>query len=107
MHYQLFAAGKPVTVYQSPCRPYDIKTYSGEIYKHIADEMALELGFEGYRYGDLIRIAMHRAEPGTYADNEYLASRVANRTSEYNGELYDKLYGDGSSYNRNWYLPLP
>lgn len=73
----------------------------------IADEMALELGFEGHRYGDLIRISMHRAEPGAYADNEYLASRVANRTSEYNGELYDKLYGDGSSYNRNWYLPLP
>lgn len=73
----------------------------------IADEMALELGFEGYRYGDLIRIAMHRAEPGTYADNEYLASRVANRTSEYNDALYQKLYGDGFSYNRNWYLPLP
>ena len=43
MHYQLFAAGKPVKVYQSPCRPYDIKTYSGEIYKHIADEMAFAI----------------------------------------------------------------
>ena len=43
MHYQLFAAGKPVTVYQSPCRPYDIKTYGGEIYKHIADEMAFAI----------------------------------------------------------------
>lgn len=75
----------------------------------IADEMALETSFEGYRYGDLIRISMHRASDFnySYADNEYLASRVANRTSEYNGALYDKLYGDGSSYNRNWYLPLP
>ncbi len=73
----------------------------------IADEMALELGFEGHRYGDLIRISMHRAAPGTYADNEYLASRIANRTSEYNAALYEKLYGDGFSYNRNWYLPLP
>lgn len=43
MHYQLFAAGRPVKVYQDPCRPYDIKTYSGEIYKHIADEMAFSI----------------------------------------------------------------
>ena len=35
MHYQLFAAGKPVKVYQDPSRPYDIKTYGGEIYKQM------------------------------------------------------------------------
>ena len=73
----------------------------------IADEMALETSFEGYRYGDLIRISMHRAQDGQYADNEYLASRVANRTSESNDDLYQKLLGDGTTYNRNWYLPLP
>ncbi len=43
MHYQLFASGKPVTVYQWPCRAYDIKTYNGEIYKHIADQMAFAI----------------------------------------------------------------
>ena len=43
MHYQLLAAGKPVTVYQWPCRAYDIKTYGEEIYKHIADEMAFAI----------------------------------------------------------------
>jgi hypothetical protein len=50
---------------------------------------------------------MHRAQDGQYADNEYLASRVANRTSESNDDLYQKLLGDGTTYNRNWYLPLP
>ncbi len=43
MHYQLFANGAPVTVNQWPCRPYDIKTYAGEIYKHIADEPAFAI----------------------------------------------------------------
>lgn len=43
MHYQLFAGRNPVTVYQSPRRQYDIKTYSGEIYKHIADEPAFAI----------------------------------------------------------------
>lgn len=43
MHYKLFANGKPVNVLQRPCRAYDIKTYSDEIYKHIADEMAFAI----------------------------------------------------------------
>lgn len=43
MHYQLFAGDNPVKVYQWPCRAYDIKTYSDEIYKHIADEMAFAI----------------------------------------------------------------
>ena len=43
MHYQLLANGNPVTVYQWPCRAYDIKTYAGEIYKHIADQMAFAI----------------------------------------------------------------
>lgn len=73
----------------------------------IADEMALETCFEGYRYGDLMRISMHRAEDGEYADNEYLATKIADRTGVRDAELYSKLYGDGYSYNREWFIPLP
>jgi len=61
----------------------------------ICDEMALETSFEGYRYYDLMRIALRRGEP------DYLAKRVANRSGSLNGTLYSKLLNES-----NWYLPL-
>ncbi|HZK02943.1 MAG TPA: hypothetical protein VFC94_00870 [Bacteroidaceae bacterium] len=76
----------------------------------IADEMALETAFEGFRFGDLIRISLHRGEDkGVYSDNAYLATKVATRkgAANYDSALETLLKGDGTSYNPKWYLPLP
>lgn len=62
----------------------------------IIDEMALEGSFEGYRFNDLMRVAMRRR------DNSYLADRVARRGGERDETLYNLLMED-----KNWYLPLP
>jgi len=61
----------------------------------ICQEMALETAFEGYRYYDLLRIAIRRDDP------EYLASRIADRSGSRNEVLYNKLME-----RRNWFLPL-
>lgn len=76
----------------------------------IADEMALETAFEGFRFGDLVRISLHRGEDkGVYSDNAYLATKVAGRkgTTNYNSALETLLKSDGVNYNPKWYLPLP
>ena len=88
----------------------------------LIDEMALETCFEGYRFGDLMRIAMHRAadsgDNSAFAENEFLAKRVATRETasmdddvDYyrtkDESLYTKLLGDGKSLNKNWFLVLP
>ena len=92
--------------------------------ERLIDEMALETCFEGYRFGDLMRIAMHRADdPGSpayggFAENDFLAKRVATResaslddTKDYyetkDEALYTKLLGDGKSFNKAWFLILP
>lgn len=62
----------------------------------IADEMALELAFEGNRFGDLMRISLHRNDP------TFLAERVARRQGTVDATLYTRL-----SNTDNWYLPLP
>ena len=90
----------------------------------LIDEMALETCFEGYRFGDLMRFSMHRAADaqspahGGFAENEFLAKRVATRETatiddreDYyqvkDEALYTKLLGDGRSLNKNWFLVLP
>jgi len=90
----------------------------------LIDEMALETCFEGYRFGDLMRIAMHRAQDtdspayGGFAENDFLAKRVATRETasmddsedyyqDMDNALYTKLLGDGKSFNKNWFLVLP
>ena len=92
--------------------------------EYLIDEMALETCFEGYRFGDLLRIAMHRAQDpsspgyGGFAENDFLAKRVATReTASLNDNvdyyqtkdeaLYTKLLGDGKSLNKSWFLVLP
>lgn len=110
----------------------EVKTEEGDTYKHItqvavyevkplthaevaavetiiADELALEMAFEGTRYYDLMRIARHRNAAGLDG-NEWMAwllSRRGENLKPYEqparkgGAIYDRiLRGD-------WYLPAP
>jgi starch-binding outer membrane protein, SusD/RagB family len=61
----------------------------------IANEMALETEFEGYRFFDLMRIALRRN------DNTYLATPISKRSGTKDETLYNLLLNKG-----NWYLPL-
>lgn len=75
----------------------------------IADEMALETAFEGFRYYDLMRIARHRNAAGQDG-NSWLAWLISRR-----GEAlkpYEQPTKVGPLFNllkeeRNWYLPAP
>ena len=59
----------------------------------IIDEMALEGAFEGYRYYDLMRVALRRG------DANYLADPVSRRSGKRDETLYGLL-----SNPANWYL---
>ena len=64
----------------------------------ICDEMALELAFEGNRFGDLTRIARHKNQAGLYSGNfgsQWLARKLA-----YKHPVVDL------TDEKNWYLPL-
>ena len=73
----------------------------------VIDELALELAWEGTRFGDLVRFAK------AMGDNEVLAKRVAGRAYDndvtyrspefmMDADLYGKMMNEA-----NWYLPLP
>ena len=62
----------------------------------IITEMALEGAFEGYRFNDLMRVALRRGDPN------YLAAPIARRNGESDNALYSLLMDP-----KNWYLPLP
>lgn len=62
----------------------------------IINEMALEGMFEGFRFYDLMRVALRRGDPS------YLAVPVSNRR----GETDDRLRALLMDKN-NWFLPLP
>jgi starch-binding outer membrane protein, SusD/RagB family len=63
----------------------------------ICNETALETSFEGCRYFDLLRMALHRD------DTNWLATKIAGRrgASDFDALLFAKL-----SSRENWYLPL-
>ena len=87
--------------------------------EYLIDEMALETCFEGYRFGDLMRISMHRgADIGGDFENDFLARRVATREKavlddkvdyyrDMDMSLYNTLLGDGKHLNKAWFLVLP
>ena len=62
----------------------------------IINEMALEGAFEGYRYYDLMRVALRRNDPA------YLAKPIARRSGTVDAALESFLMDP-----KNWYLPLP
>ena len=62
----------------------------------IIDEMALEGAFEGYRFYDLMRVALRRG------DASYLADPVSRREGDVDQQLRALLMD-----TKNWYLPLP
>ena len=62
----------------------------------IINEMALEGSFEGYRFYDLMRVALRRGDPA------YLAEPVSRRNGEVNDAMRTLLLD-----TKNWYLPLP
>ena len=72
----------------------------------ILDEMGLETCFEGYRFGDLLRVSMHRAEDsgGGFADNAFLASKIGLRDNALGVELDN---GGNFDYNPKLFLKLP
>ena len=64
----------------------------------ICDEMALELAFEGNRFGDLTRIARHKNAASTFGANfgsQWLAAKLAYKNPQVS--LLDE---------KNWYLPM-
>ena len=62
----------------------------------IINEMALEGAFEGYRYYDLMRVALRRNKP------EYLADPISMQNGKQDDELRARLMD-----KKNWYLPRP
>ena len=100
--YTEMVDGKEV-IKQHPTRE-DSLLYMSEI---ILDEMALELAWEGSRFGDLVRVSQALGDP------DILAKRVAGRSFknsvshrhpdfEYDPAMYSKMIDES-----NWYLPLP
>ena len=88
----------------------------------IADEMALETAFEGFRYFDLMRMARHKQQAGLVDGIEWFAWMISNRS------VYQPPYGEVVTTNgneiieegvqnmylyellknqANWYLPNP
>ena len=62
----------------------------------IINEMALEGAFEGYRFHDLMRVALRRGDPA------YLANPISRRNGEADTQLQQLLMNQD-----NWFLPLP
>lgn len=64
----------------------------------IMDEEALEFAFEGYRYYDLMRVALRRADPSYFADHIY-----GRRGEDRKAEMRSQIPVDLNNQN-NWFL---
>lgn len=75
----------------------------------IADELALEMAFEGTRYYDLMRIARHRNKAGEdgSAWMAWLISRRGENLKPYENPLHTGSLFNFLSNEKNWYLPAP
>ena len=74
-----------------------------QIEDYILRERGLELGFEGRRWYDLLRLARRRkAQQGTTAGRDYLLKYINTRVTDVN--LQDKIKTTLSD-TTNWYLP--
>lgn len=75
----------------------------------IADELALEMAFEGTRYYDLMRIARHRNKAGEdgSAWMAWLISRRGEKLKPYENPLHTGSLFNFLSNEKNWYLPAP
>lgn len=69
-----------------------------EIEQQILDENALELAFEGQRWGDLVRLAIRNG------DNSILADKVAEKINK--AGLDGNAVRSKLSDRHNWFLPL-
>ncbi len=69
------------------------------IENNIIEEAALELAFEGNRWGDLVRVALRRDDPSFLADKIYkkLAAEGNSQASAVRSRLMNE---------ENWYLPF-
>lgn len=111
--YELDAEGNVTWEFAYEEKEVEVYTITDEqrleyMYDKLIDEMALEMAFEGHRFGDLSRLATALANP------EFLARRVAARnvatgdwrTAEgaegWDGALFTRLLD-----KNNWYMPLP
>lgn len=93
-----------VEIITEPVTHQDSLNYMADL---VIDELALELAWEGTRFGDLVRFAK------ALGDNDVLAKRIAGRDMDnsvtyrnpefqIDAILYGKMYDEA-----NWYLPLP
>ncbi len=64
----------------------------------ICDEYALELAYEGHRFGDLCRLARHKNLEGLYQEN--FGSLWLKSKLEYKNPVVDLLDEE------NWYMPF-
>jgi len=69
-----------------------------QVEKLIVDEEALEFAFEGYRFYDLMRVALHRNDPAFLADRIY-NRRGADKVDEMKSLIAVDLYD-----TKNWFL---
>ncbi len=88
--------------YELPMPPTELATRQDTINYQIplvedliVQEMALEGAFEGYRFYDLMRVALRRGDPA------YLADPICRRFGEPDQQLHALLMNE-----QNWYLPL-